>query len=158
MPVNHPPHPAPRQGFGVLRIDPATNPAVLATGTWDRDGAVAELGALALGSLAALLRDDHLDAPIPGVTLHEGSLAHARGATFILATLADGQHVLLEVHDSGSAQLLLAPIWSVGLGGDAGLRAYATDAAVLHEYLRAVAPSRQPRALGQVPASGSAYA
>lgn len=127
---------------------------MLATGTWDREGAVAELGTLALGSLAGLLGEDHALSPIGGVTLHGGSLARARGETFVLATLADGQHVLLDVHDPGSAPLLQGPIWSVGLASDAGLRAYATDAAVLHEYLGAVALSRRPRALGQVPRLG----
>ncbi len=143
--------------FGALRIDPATNPAVLATETWNPTAAAGHIGALGSATLEACAQAMS-DEPVPwseaGLILHPGSVVRGRGATLALAELPDGQHVLLEIRRSGAEAFLPPPILAVPLSGDETLGVHATDASLLHGAMRAVAPSKLPRALGRVPRLG----
>lgn len=143
--------------FGALRIDPATNPAVLATGTWSPADAAAHfagLGPAALEACAEAISNEPAAWSVAGLTLHPGSVERGHGATLALAELPDGQHVLLEIRPAGHPAFLPPPMWSALLSGDRILGVHATDASLLHGAMRAVAPSRLPRALGRVPRLG----
>ncbi len=143
--------------FGVLRIDPATNPAVLASGTWSPVAAVAAITRSrveALADVAGAIIEDRTLPTMDGVAPYAGSVARRQGASFALAGLSDGQYVLLEFRPSGQAPLLPAPLRDLDLGGDLALSIHTTDAPVLHRYLRDVAPAKLPRALGPLPRLG----
>lgn len=146
-----------RWKFGALRIDPARNPAVIDTGTWDRESAIAAVARVPiedLDQLGAAARDRRLLPPIDGVTPYEASAASKDGAAFVMAGLADGQHVLLEFRPDGRSSQLPDPILDVGSLGGSALSVHPTDGAVLHHYVREIVPSRGPRALGATPRLG----
>ena len=143
--------------FGVLCIDPATNPAVLASGTWNPAAAVAAIAgspAEALDELAGTVSEGRLPRVFDGLTPYAGSMARRHGSSFTLAGLPDGQYVLLEFRPAGQAPLLSGRLCDLSMSGDVALAVHSTDAPVLHRYLRDVVPAKSPRALGPLPRLG----
>ena len=142
---------------GALKIDPAVNPAVLDTATWDPSAAEAALrgaGAEALGGVSIALRDDRSLPNVAGLELHEGSRTVGSLGMFVLAGLEDGQQVLLEILQGCTAPRLAEPLASIPVGDEGAIAVHATTAANLHAFLRDVAPGRGPRALGDTPRLG----
>lgn len=147
----------PRAAVGSLNIDPARNPAITDTGTWDRAAAmaaVARYSAEDLVRLASAVRHRRPPPTLPDLTLDQGSVAADREASFALIGLADGQRVLLEFHREGGGSRLPSALRDGHPVGDLELAIHATDAPVLHRYLRDIAPERGPRALGATPRLG----
>ena len=142
---------------GALKIDPAVNPAVLDTATWDPSAAEAILraaGAEALSGVSFALREGRSLPSVAGLELHEGSLTAGESGTFVLAGLRDGQQVLLEIPEGHAPPRLADPFASIPLGDEGAIAVHATTAANLHAFLRDVAPGRGPRALGDTPRLG----
>jgi hypothetical protein len=121
--------------FQKLQLNPANNPGVLATGTWDR--------------AAAWRQVQRLRAVPPGPA---GSLVRRGAATFHLARLPDGQRVFIEQGHGGAA--LCEPLGELRLANGCRLAAYPTDAAVVDRYCRVLEPVNRPRALGATPRLG----
>ena len=87
-----------------LHLDPATNPAILATATWDPARAwhaIEQGGDGWRRAQAGLRKGDNSPGPT-GVTLAQGSVVHRGAAEFCLAGLPDGQQVLVEVRSGGA--------------------------------------------------------
>jgi hypothetical protein len=145
-----------RVSLGALTIDPAANPAVTDTGTWDRASAGAAVAGLPVETLRSLDPDAQLPPqPAPDApTGYPGSTARVHDSSFVLAALPDGQHVLLEYRPDGRQPLLPAPFHDVqGIDGRS-IAVHATDADVLHRYTRDIATTKGPRALGDTPRLG----
>lgn len=121
--------------FRKLQLNPAKNPGVLATGTWD---------------LAAAWRQVQRLRAAP--TGSAGSLVRRGSAAFQLARLPDGQQVFLEQGHGGVA--LGKPLGELTLPNGCRLAAYPTDAAVVDRYCRVLEPLNRPRALGATPRLG----
>lgn len=121
--------------FQKLQLNPARNPAVLATGAWDR--------------AAAWRQVQRMRAAPPG---NAGSQVRRGAATFQLARLPDGQQVFLEQGHGGVA--LGKPLGELTLPNGSRLAAYPTDAAVVDRYCRILEPLNRPRPLGAVPRLG----
>lgn len=121
--------------FRKLQFNPARNPGVLATGTWDR--------------AAAWRQVQRMHIVPPG---NAGSRVQRGAATFQLACLPDGQRVFIEMGHGGAA--LGEPLGEVRLGNGGRLAVYPTDAAVVDRYCRILEPMNRPRALGATPRLG----
>jgi hypothetical protein len=119
--------------FQQLHLNPGRNPAVLATGTWDR---------------AAAWRQVRRDVPAGTA----GSLVRRGAAAFHLARLPDGQRVFIELGYGGAA--LGEPLGELRLRNGCRLAAYPTDAAVVDRYCQVLEPMNRPRALGVTPRLG----
>jgi hypothetical protein len=142
---------------GALPFDPAVNPAVLDTATWDPAAAESVLRGVeseALESLSRALREGGALPNIPAVELYEGSRTAADSGQFVIAGLKDGQQVLLEIPREGAAPRLADPFGSIHAGNEGTVALQATTAANLHTFLREVAPGRGPLALGDTPRLG----
>lgn len=142
--------------FGELDINPAENPAILATGAWDPAGACTALEQIEKSywqRLASALKEARLLPETEGFQPHPGSLAHRQGQTYLLAGLADGQQVFLEVGEE-SHSLLGVPLLKRPLSGGGQFAFYPTDAAVLNRFWRQIDPQKGPRALGATPRLG----
>ncbi len=144
------------QAYRRLGLNPATNPAILATSTWDPARAwrqVQEVGDQWRIGLGALRAKSGWSAS-NGTRVHSASAAGRGAALFCLAGLADGQEVLLEFGRGGGGQALGEPLGVLRLGDGLSLSAYVTDASVVDRYLRLLAPEKGPRPLGATPRLG----
>ncbi len=141
---------------GKLVLDPAKNPAVLDTTTWDAAAAwkaVEAAGAAFWKKAAAAMGKPKLPA-LKGLTLYPGSHAPSGGDDVVLASLPDGQNVFIQIGKSAGKSVLGKPLGTLALGGGMSLAAYSTDMKTLDRYLRDVNPEKAPRALGTVPRLG----
>ena len=107
--------------FGKLEIDPAKNPAVLDSATWDPEKAwdiTCSPGERYWQSIQeAIMRQQDLPANelcFP----HPASCARYEGSDFLLASLADGQQVFVKVGTGDRDSLLGEPIGMKSLGRD----------------------------------------
>ncbi len=147
--------------FGKLEINPAKNPAILDTATWDQAAAWTAVQAVddaywpALRSVASGEAAGH-DLPLPdaaGLAPWMASCSWLQGVLYCLAELPDGQQILLEVGDSLGAGLGPSPMQRRA-GQHTSVALHPTSAAVLERYFRCVAADQGPRALGAVPRLG----
>jgi len=146
-----------RPELGVLAIDPATNPAVTDTATWDERNALAAIAVIPVDALRhlGLAARDGLPLPaLDGLVPYAGSVASRGSSAFVLAGLPDGQYVLLEFRPDHHATELPDPLHEIRAVGDLAVAVHSTDAAVLHRFVREIAPSKGPRALGLTPRLG----
>jgi hypothetical protein len=144
-----------------LTFDPARNPAVLDTVTWDVDGAkerVRQFSLDALEPVAAAALNGQVNATelpdLEGALLHDASVGRKGAAAAFLAELDDGQQVFVEVLPSGSAPALGDPIGQRDLENGTQLACHAADAATIDRYFREYNPEKGSRALGSTPRLG----
>ncbi|MCL5281907.1 MAG: tagaturonate epimerase family protein, partial [Planctomycetes bacterium] len=141
--------------FGNLEIDPAVNPAVLDTATWDPERAWQIVRSVepqywhavlqALAGAESLPADERC-------MVYRGSWAQRGASTYFLAGLSDGQYVFVEV--GVVDRRLIAPLYVIPLGGGIHLAMYAADAAAVRSYVQKMRPDKGPRAMGAVPRLG----
>ena len=143
--------------FGALEINPAVNPAILDTATWDAAAAWRAVEAVDDGGWQAVEQaigaGNHL--PVTGsLTPHTGSAAHCQGSAFLLAGLPDAQQVFVEISPGECQAVLGAPIGTKALASGGHVAVYKTDAAALDRFFRLVNPSKGPKAMGPAPRLG----
>jgi hypothetical protein len=139
--------------FGAIEIDPATNPAVLDTVTWDPQQARRIVGSVELPYWRAACEGRAL----PGhesCTVYRGSFARRGGSAYLLIRLSDGQHVFVEIGAGQSAGCLGGPLHTMQLGEHLSLSMYGADAATIRRYIRDLRPDKRPRAMGPAPRLG----
>ncbi|MHC4561100.1 MAG: hypothetical protein ACYS80_27800 [Planctomycetota bacterium] len=137
--------------FGKFEIDPAKNPAVLDTATWNPKSAwdiIRSLEERYWQSIQeAIIRKQDLS--ISGsCSPYIASYARYKGCDFLLTNLADGQQVFIEIGSGDTEFLLGEPIGTKSLSQDGHVSAYKTDAAVIDRYIRFLKPEKGPKALG----------
>jgi len=143
--------------FGKLDIYPPRNPAVLDTATWDPNAARQLLAAPGEAGWSAARRAIWEGRDMPrteGVTLHVPSLVHREDAAFCLATLADGQEVLIEFGPGAGRAVLEEPLAELAAGSGARAWAYATGLEAVARYVETLHTDKAPRAMGAVPRLG----
>jgi hypothetical protein len=154
-----------RMRFGKLDINPAKNPAILDTATWDRAAAWAAVQAVDDAYWLAVMEAAANGAPPPAtasLTPYAASVAWHQGAFYCLAGLPDGQQVFLEIGQGTSDAVLGAPIgaksWPASPPNPQSpipnIRFYPTDAPILDRFFRLIAPEKGPRPLGAIPRLG----
>lgn len=145
--------------FHKLDINPAVNPAILDTATWDRTAAAQALRTTPADELQAVASAPATGAappPAAGVTPYQASRTFHEGHTYCLAGLPDGQQVFLRFSPASAALPGASPLGEplamldAELDGRARVAAFPTDAAIIHRYLRDIRPGSGPQALGPI--------
>jgi hypothetical protein len=142
--------------FGKIEMNPARNPAVLDTATWDPQSA---------WSLVSAVDDSHWNAVEnavrqgrpslrEGCAVYSGSCAQYQASVFFLIRLTDGQHVFVELGPDANEGVLEEPIGTRRLEQGTHLAVYPTDADTVERYVSDVRPDKGPRALGATPRLG----
>ncbi|MCL5102889.1 MAG: tagaturonate epimerase family protein [Armatimonadetes bacterium] len=142
--------------FGKLEMNPAKNPGVLDTATWDRHAAwqaVEQVGDKWLQVQSASISGSALP-EIDGVKPFAGSCKNRGAAVFCLAALSDGQQVFVEIGSGGGTEALGQPIGKMTLSKGVRVAAYPTDAAVVDRYFLAIKPDSGPQPWGDTPRLG----
>lgn len=143
--------------FDKLKMNPAKNPAVLDTGTWEPERAWAALSAVDESyweSVRTAVRHENRLPADKHCSVYSGSAAEYRKSVFFLAELDDGQHVFVELAAKDTDVTLGKPIGVRTLGDGSRLAAYRTDAAAVAHYVSSIRPDKSPKALGAVPRLG----
>lgn len=142
--------------FQRLRFDPAINPAILDTGTWDPERAWQAIyrAGDAWHHAQTALRGGASWPVSTGVTLAHGSLVHRGAAEFCLVGLPDGQQVFLEIGHGGGQTALGKALGVMRVSGSVDVAAYPTEAPVVDRFCRLLAPHKGPQAMGAVPRLG----
>jgi len=139
--------------FGKLKINPARNPAILDTATWDPVNAWRMVQALDDAYWQSLQEAVAHGAPLPpaaGLIPYAPSYARYQGALYCLAGLADGQQVFLAIGSEDGESVLRPPVGTQSLPTGGRVTLYKTDAAIIARYVRFIKPEKGPRALGAV--------
>jgi len=143
--------------FGKIRLDPAKNPAVLDTATWDLRSACDIVLCLDDSYWQSIQEAIGQGCPLPldrNCMPYAGSCAPYQGNMFFLAGLADGQHIFIEVGAGKNGSVLGEPIVSRALADGKRLSVYRTDATTIDRYVRFIRPDKGPKAMGATPRLG----
>jgi len=142
--------------FCQLEMNPANNPGVLDTATWDHAAAwraVEQVGDKWSEVQAAGI-SGNAPPEIDGVRPFAGSCKHRGSGVFSLVGLPDGQQVFVEIGNAGGTEALGQPLGAMTLSSGLRVNAYPTDAAVVHRYVTAVKPESGPQPWGDTPRLG----
>jgi len=139
--------------FGNIEIDPATNPAVLDTVTWDPPQARHIVGSVE-PSYWCMVGEGQMAAEHRSCTVYRGSLARYGGGTHLLVRLSDGQHVFVAIGAPQGVAGLGLPLHTMPIGDGQFLAIHAADVATVRRYIGALRPDKGPRAMGAVPRLG----
>lgn len=140
-----------------LKINPAKNPAILDTATWDTESALRTIQQLPDEYLEKLCMTTCAGQELPifdRFTPYVGSLSKKGSTTLFLAGLPDGQQVFVEFSAKVNQPLLGKPLGQVIL--DNGKRAVfqKTGTETIHRFLQEVKPAKGPKTMGCVPRLG----
>lgn len=141
-----------------MSIDPAVNPAVLNTGTWDTESAV-RIARLIDKSLfqqivtRAATSGNPDDIRVGGRTAYSGSIARYRAAIFALLSIEDAQTLFIRIGEKGDDPLedLLIELEIEQLGR---IKFYPTTDTNVHAYTTSIHVKKGTHALGPIPRLG----
>ncbi|NLF00565.1 MAG: hypothetical protein GX601_06250, partial [Anaerolineales bacterium] len=142
--------------YGILEVNPAKNPAVLDTGTWDPQQARTTVEGLESTYWRRLQEASERACPLPVVpefTPRDASLVQHEGTMYFIATLSDRQHVLVGIGEA-VGPIAADPLAHVELPNGGHVVIYPTDASVLDQFFYHIAPELGPRPLGAEPRLG----
>ncbi len=139
--------------FGQIEFNPARNPAILDTATWDEEAAAAAVRGLEPAVWEAVEAGQPFVSP--QVTIHGPAHGRCEGSAFALATLADGQQIFISLGPANAPAPLGTPFTTQPLSVGQELRVYRTDAATIDRYVRRVRPDKGPRPLGAISRIGA---
>ncbi|MDO8303756.1 MAG: tagaturonate epimerase family protein [Sedimentisphaerales bacterium] len=143
--------------FDKLNINPARNPAVLDTMTWDADTATQILKKIPydyFGQLWTAVQNQKPLPVCPGLQPYSGSLSRKEKSVFLLAELSDGQRIFIEFLGHDQKPTLGIPLVSLPFSEKVVVAAYKTDAAIINSFFRNVNSGKGSRALGTTPRLG----
>jgi len=137
--------------FGKLEIQPANNPGVLGTATWDVSAASA-----AAEGLGKVFWSHAKEALKAGVALPQNDLCKLFPSSagrltdnwLVLALLSDGQHLLAEFAQPGAIGEFGQGFSRLSLGQQGQVALHEADVAAVTRFVRKLHPQRGPRALG----------
>lgn len=139
-----------------LDFNPAENPGILDTATWDPDSAWRAV--LASDYDWTKVRRSVLDGgDLPAhhqCWIHKGSAAIKDESVFALASTADGQQLFLEIGRSDSDRVLGKSLGEVKLADGQSLIAYPANAIKIDRFFRLISGTHGPRRMGAVPRLG----
>jgi hypothetical protein len=147
-----------RRRFGKIVLDPARNPAVLDTLTWDADAFTREAmspGRVLWDNIGVAARSGHKIESSPGLILHERSVAAVGGSCILLAECDDGQHALVEFSkNESSAALAAKPLARLALSDGGWVFYHEANSRNIHEAYSKASPQKLPQALRMTPRIG----
>jgi len=139
--------------FGQIDFNPAHNPAILDSATWDQEAAATILAGVDPAGWAAIANP--AARTVTPLTFYPASAAQQGASAFTLAGLPDGQQLFLAAGPAAAPAPLGTPFATWPLPENRQLRAYRTDAAVIDRYCHLLRPDKGPRALGAVSRIGA---
>jgi len=140
-----------------LDINPAKNPAILYTCTWDAAAAAQAIKNLPKEYLEELAVSVAAKKTLPkyaGFSAYDGSLCSKDGRVIFLFGLPDAQQVFVELLPRDQDPLWDEPLLEVTLDSGSRISVQKTDAAVVDSFFRQVNPAKGPQALGDTPRLG----
>ena len=143
--------------FGKLKIDPAANPAVLDTGTWDENSAWSLVNGVDVSywkSLEGAMQNDGSPPSHPSITAYPGSVAKRDGGVILLIECPDRQTLFLSLGRSGIAEEIGPPLASKSFSDDLSMEVFKTDAETLERFFKNIDSTKSPKALGNTPRLG----
>jgi hypothetical protein len=135
---------------GAYEIDPARNPAVLDTLTWDVPALLRTLGAQSEEFWQRARQALDSGGPLPaarGLRLHEHSRGRFDSSSVVLAEDEQGQCTIAEFAPSGKQALVANPLLRRQLGPAGSASFHKADAETLHFIYGKAAPEKVPQAL-----------
>jgi len=139
--------------FGKLTLDPARNPAVLATATWQPEALAGAVMALAAPVWDRVRRDvasGRSPADAGPFAFGVPGRAGEGGPVWTVARLADGQQGILAFHRQASPEGLPDALLRRDLSGSWGLSVFAADMDTVAALVGHLVPAGGPRALGPI--------
>ncbi len=135
-----------------IDLEPAKNPAVLDTYTWDPEGALrlCETQGAFLNECASAVSTAHCEGCLKGALIDTDAVAESAmlkdGVGYFLMNLSDGQKVLV----AASAGAVTVPVASVGSLAVGKVVVMPVDTDTIKWYVTEIAPRFSPRAFGSV--------
>jgi hypothetical protein len=142
---------------GKLDLNPAKNPAILDTATWEPARAWEWVQSLDEAYWSSLQEAAASGTALPargGLTPFAASCVRHQGALYCLAGLPDGQQVFIQVGDVQTESVLGKAFGVKPLSGGGQVALHKTDAGVIDRFFRFIKPEKGPQALGAVPRLG----
>lgn len=143
--------------FGKLEINPAKNPAILDTATWNLEEAwriVQSLDETYWHTIQDAVTSDKPLVEDKDCQLYPPSYARYHDKNFFLAGLKDGQQVFIEIGQDGNEPVLGPAVGIKSLSNGTQIAMYKTDAASIDQFCRIILPDKGPKALGAIPRLG----
>ena len=142
---------------GRRRIDPARNPAVWDTLTWEAPRFIQNVLSQSQGFWAkthGAVCSGRPSPASPTLVVHDGSAACRAGRCLVLIECEDGQHGLVEFVKGGASRAGGECLAQSALSDGTTARFYEVTSGNLQRAYAVVAPSRLPQALRMVPRLG----
>ena len=142
--------------FRELEMDPAHNPAVLDTATWNAAGAfdaVRRVGSRWIAVKRAIA--DGAEPPdLDGVDVQTAALARKGETPVVLAAFRDGQEAFVVIGDEDLCEALGEPVGQASVGNGCVVSVHPADAATVDRFCRTMKPRNAPQQLGATPRLG----
>ncbi len=139
--------------FGNIEIEPATNPAVLDTATWDPPRA-RHIADSVEPSYWRAVGEGQVVAEHRLCKAYRGSLARYDHSIHLLVRLSDGQHVFVAIGAPQNGGCLGSALHTMPIGDGQSLAMHVADAVTVRRYVGSLRPDKGPRAMGAVPRLG----
>ncbi len=143
--------------FGKISLDPAGNPAVLNSLTWDVGSLIRSIRAAGRGfwdKAGSGVRSKRKITGAPGLILHAHSAGRIGDNGIILAQSEDGQQAVVEFVKNGRSPTLPESFLRMELSDGGWAFFYRADSNNIHALYSAAAPDRLPQALPMLPRLG----
>ena len=142
--------------FGKLELNPAVNPGVLDTETWDAARAWEQVSRVDFDwtVLTRTVAGGPALSTSSPLRVWPGSVAHGPDGAWCLVSLPDGQSVFCCVGQQPATSLPGKTISEKPVTANLKLTAFATDAPNIDSFCRKLLPEKGPRMLGATPRLG----
>ncbi len=137
---------------GKPKLDPAKNPAVLDTLTWDTSAFVRTVSSQQHGFwdvVNAAVRGDRPASASPTLKVHNHSAGHLENRSFVLIEGKVGQHGLVEFARNRSAPIEANSLMQIALSDGTTASFHEANSKNLHRAYRMAAPDKLPQALSE---------
>jgi hypothetical protein len=138
-------------------LDPARNPAVLDTLTWDADSFIRQArspGLVFWDHISAAARSGRELQPSAGLILHEKSRVAVGKSCFLLAESEDGQHALVELARNEGSGVLAKPLARLALSDGGWVVYHEANSRNIHGLYSKASLRKLPQALQLTPRIG----
>jgi len=142
---------------GKFEINPAKNPAVLDTVTWDREAAWKIIDSIELSYWESAKKSLTDSKPIPDnqkVKLFKESMVKYEDSYLLLSRLRDGQEVFIGIGGNERISAMGRTIGVKRINDLLFISGYPTDALVINNFCTEIKQTKGPKALGIIPRLG----
>ena len=142
---------------GKRRLNPAKNPAVLDTLTWDASSFISTVSSQLHGfweKVHVAIRSGRPAPSSPTLKVHDHSAGHLGNRSFVLTEHEDGQHGLVEFVKNRCTAIEAKPLVQIALSDGTTVSFHQANSKNLQQAYHMAAPGKLPQALRLVPRLG----